>query len=248
MSNETETGFEQEVSGATNADELDTAIETSIRPLSLDTDWNGYSESFQSVMPSEMLNLNRAVSEHMYGRVADFGCGAGKAIPFILERPEVSHYWGIDAAPEMVARARWMAAQFDRQRATLVEGLIEQVELQRIDSALSINSFYVWSQPEVTLRHIFKQLEPGGTFVLATINNDIDMRALLDAAAPEMVAHPHWPAFRAHNESICDSQGLNLVDLDTLVGLVRDTGFRVEEAHRRWYGRGLNYLVLEKGV
>ena len=76
------------------------------------TDWDDYSRSFQSVMPSQMLRLNQEVASHMRGHVVDFGCGGGKIIPFVLEQPLVTSYAGIDAALEMVRRARWMGEQF----------------------------------------------------------------------------------------------------------------------------------------
>ena len=58
------------------------------------TDWNDYAQSFHSVMPSAMLQVNQAVASYMYGSVADFGCGSGKIIPFILQRNQVKHYTG----------------------------------------------------------------------------------------------------------------------------------------------------------
>jgi len=210
------------------------------------TDWNHYAQSFHSVMPSEMLQVNRAVASYMYGSVADFGCGSGKIIPFIAQSSDVKHYTGIDCSPEMIARARWIAEQFSPLKTTLVEANIESTNLKQVDSAFSINSYYIWPEPLYTLEHIFQQIKPGGTFVLATINDAIDMPALLDSAAAEMIAHPYWHEFKEHNLTICNSKRINLVDLDTLIGQVRDIGFVLEEAHRRWYERGLNLLVMKR--
>lgn len=210
------------------------------------TDWDDYSQSFQSVMPSEMLNLNRSVADYMHGHVADFGCGAGKIIPFILQNDDVHSYTGIDSSVEMISRARWMASKFTTNRATLVHAYIEDAKIEPVDSALSINSHYTWPDPHNTLEVIYNTIKPGGTFVLATINNSLNMPALLEAASLEMVAHPHWEAFKNHNLGICTNDNINLMDLDALIGQVREVGFKVEEAQRRWYDNGLNLLVLKK--
>jgi len=210
------------------------------------TNWNGYSECFQSVMPSEMTMVNKAVAQYMHGHVADFGCGAGKIIPFIMRCDSVKHYTGVDSSSHMIARARWMADQFDGGRVTLIESWIEATELRDIDSALSINSYYIWPDPMKTLNHIFRQLKPGAIFVLATINSRLDMPALLNAATPEMIAHPHWNTFKQHNLRICSSADINLVGLDELIGQVRAVGFKVLNAHDDWYLGGLSTLVLER--
>jgi len=96
------------------------------------------------------------------------------------------------------------------------------------------------------LQHISGLIKPGGTFVLATINDAIDMPTLLASAEPELFAHPYWNEFKSHNLTICESDSLNLVNLDTLIGQVRDIGFKLEEAHRRWYEKGLNMLVMRR--
>ena len=210
------------------------------------TNWNDYSESFQSVMPPEMERVNDAISKYMVGNVADFGCGSGKVIPYILRRPKVAHYTGIDSAAEMISRAQWMANQFDNTRVTLIQSKIEEMDSQMFDSGLSINSHYIWPEPKLTLSHILGQLKPGATFVLATINSSLDMPALLDEATPAMVAHPHWEAFKNHNLKICNSSDINLYELDSLIEQVREVGFAVLKAHDDWYMGGLNTLVLKR--
>lgn len=50
------------------------------------------SRAFLAIMPSMMLELNKAVAALAKGNVFDFGCGAAKIAPFILERHEVSSY------------------------------------------------------------------------------------------------------------------------------------------------------------
>ncbi len=209
-------------------------------------DWDAYSLSFQSVMPSQMLNLNREVSSYMFGNVADFGCGGGKIIPFIMDRGNVESYTGIDSSADMVKKARWMAQQFASKPAVIIDNTIEAVDLQEMDSALSINSFYTWGEPERVLSHIFHQLKAGALFVLATINSAIDMPTLLNEAEMELIAHPHWLEFKNHNLSISESDYANFIEMDDLIKQVQNVGFKVEEAHKNLYLGGLNFLVLLK--
>lgn len=207
-------------------------------------DWDAYSEPFLSVMPSKMLTLNKAVASLCIGHVADFGCGAGKIIPFVLARDCVDSYTGIDASIEMIRRAHWVTEQFDNKRATTVHSMIESTTLSSVDTAISINSYYVWKDTDLVLSHIRSQLHPGSRFILATINPEINMQRLLNEAEKELAAHPHWPAFKEHNLRICASSEARIVTLDALIGQVRRVGFSVEDAHRRFYDGGLNFLQL----
>jgi SAM-dependent methyltransferase len=210
-------------------------------------DWDDYSLSFQSVMPSQMLTLNREVASHMRGSVVDYGCGAGKAIPFIVKRSEVTAYCGIDAASEMVARAKWMAGRFSKTQYQVIHATIEETPYECcFDSALSVNSYYTWEDTNRVLRHIYTQLKPGAVFVLATINRSIDMEVLLEDAELEMIAHPHWQQFKRHNLQIGQSKNLNLNTMDELIRDVQRVGLQVVEAHQKHYLGGLSFLVLQR--
>ncbi len=210
------------------------------------TDWDDYSQSFQSVMPSQMLALNTEVSEHLQGHVVDFGCGGGKIIPFVTAQSKVRSYTGIDASIDMVKKARWMARQFPEKDATIIHAKIEETSLHPFDSGLSINSYYTWPRPDEILTHIYRSLIPSATFVLATINNRLDMPALLNSAARECIAHPHWEEFCQHNLAIDQSNDIRLLTMDQLIAEVRVIGFAVKEAHQKLYEGGLNLLILEK--
>lgn len=207
-------------------------------------DWNDYSTSFLSVMPSAMIALNREAASHLTGNSVDFGCGAGKLIPFAMQNANVSSYTGIDASTDMVRKARWTISRFNTKPATILESRIESVEQQGFDSGVSINSHYTWSNPAGVLSHIRQRLKPDSPFVLASINANLDMQALLDSAEAECFAHPHWSAFREHNMAISHCDGLHLPTLDKLIEEVSTVGFRVREAHQKHYLGGLNFLVL----
>ena len=139
-----------------------------------------------------------------------------------------------------------MTIQYNLGKAVLVNKAIEDVSLHRTDSALSINSYYVWPDPLKVLVHIHKQLSTGSCFVLATINSSIDMPALLAEAEKELIAHPHGAEFKQHNLGISTSRDINLVDMDTLIGQVRNVGFRVGAAHQNLYDGGLSLVVCYK--
>lgn len=215
-------------------------------PDSRIANWDAYSVPFTSVMPQQMLRLNQEVASYMRGDVADFGCGGGKIIPFLLTKDTVSSYTGIDSSKDMIERARWMARQYSPGKAILINNKIEDVSLRHTDSALSINSYYVWPDPMKVLAHIHMQLTTGSCFVLATINSSIDMPALLAEAEKELIAHPHWAEFKQHNLGISASRDINLVDMDTLIGQIRYVGFRVRAAHQSLYNGGLSFVVCDK--
>lgn len=208
--------------------------------------WDDYAVAFQSIMPSMMLRLNQAVADLMKGDVLDFGCGAAKIAPFVLEKAAVQSYTGLDYSPEMVNRARWLLERFPGKPGLILEGRIEEVTLGTYDSGLSINSYYAWDDPEKTLMLISATLREEGIFVLVTPNPMIDMPNLLKTSEMELIAHPHWERFREQNLAFCENKAARFVDMDELVAQVRTAGFRVVEAHQRLYMGGLNFLHLKK--
>ncbi len=209
------------------------------------TDWNQYAAPFQAVMPSEMARLNREVADMLHGNVADFGCGAGKIIPFVASEDAIAGYVGIDMSADMVKGARWMAKQFPVKPFKIIESRIESANIEPVDSAISINSYYTWDDPVQVLKSISRQIKVGGSFVLATLNHHIDMPALLEEAKKEQIANPYWEAFAKQNLEICESPNSHFIGLDELIEQVREVGFSIVSAHADYYGGGLNFLVLK---
>lgn len=209
-------------------------------------DWNAYSRSFQSVMPSQMVELNRSAAARLDGHVVDLGCGASKILPFVRDNASVQSYTGVDASADMLERARWLARCFPGQPTRFVHQRIEETKLQGIDCAVSINSHYIWPDPEATLKHIAARLDPGKRFVLATINQSLDMPALLRSAEKECIAHPYWEEFKQHNLAIASNRDINLMSLNALIQQVQRCGFEVTEAHQRFYEGGLSFIVMNR--
>lgn len=223
--------------------------------------WNKYSTSFLSINPSKMLEMNKEVAQYASGKVCDFGCGAAKISPFILNNKNVASYTGIDASKEMTKLARWHLQQFPKKPSTIIEANLEDIgkkvdvfkdtnnSLERNDNelfdfAISINSYYAWKDPEVILSNIFSNLKPNAGFILVTPNKNIDMRSLLEEAKMELVANPLFTDFSNHNLTISEEYNQTLMDMDELISQVRHIGFKIQESHQRFYNNGLNFILM----
>ncbi len=225
--------------------------------------WDQYAQPFISVMPSQMLELNTAVATLATGNVCDFGCGAGKIAPFILDNPNVTSYTGIDYSLEMVKQARWHLKQFPQKKSEIIHAKIEcidteaydieiisgitnSIESPGYDFGLSINSYYTWDNSNAVLETIYNALNPNASFVLVTPNKQLDMVSLLEKAKRELVAHPYFKTFKEQNMALVGNEKALFVDMDKLVEQVRKIGFKVTQVHQVFYDGGLNFLHLKK--
>ncbi|MEJ1378976.1 MAG: class I SAM-dependent methyltransferase [Candidatus Sedimenticola sp. (ex Thyasira tokunagai)] len=210
-------------------------------------DWNDYAQPHQSIMTSAMYELNQAVASQMKGRVIDLGCGTAKVAPFVLEEAAVTNYTGIDSSSKMVDHARRMLEKFSYKPSKVFCVKIEDfTSSQNFDSALSINSYYAWTDPLRVLSHIRSLLNEGGVFILATPNKKIDMPKLLRASDKEIINHPFYQDFRKMNLDFCNNDGALFVDMNELITQVQSVGFQVSEAHQRFYLGGLNFITMTK--
>jgi SAM-dependent methyltransferase len=225
--------------------------------------WDQYARAFLAIMPSMMFELNKAVAALAKGNVFDFGCGAAKIAPFILERNEVSSYTGIDYSPRMVELARWHLKQFPSKPSNIMCGRIEEIDREpaevdvmpgvtitvspkRYDFGLSINSYYTWDTPEIVLRTIYHILEAEGEFVLVTPNPRLNIEKILEDVKKEQVANPYFETFKEQNRAIVGNEKALFVDMNDLILQVQKVGFKVIEAKQNFYHNGLNFLYLKK--
>jgi len=225
--------------------------------------WDNYPQAFLANNPAVMLELNKAVASLGKGNVADYGCGATKIAPFILNNPDVISYTGFDASPEMVKLGRWHLAQFPEKPSEIILANLEQItpsayklikkgnmskyiKQDGFDFGLSINSYYAWPKPVLILENIYKSLKPGARFVLVTPNLKLDMHALAEEAKRELVANPYFESFRDQNLAISANDKANLIEMDDLIDQVRGVGFKVIEANQQFYHKGLNFILLMK--
>nr|VFK51620.1 MAG: Ubiquinone/menaquinone biosynthesis C-methylase UbiE [Candidatus Kentron sp. TUN]VFK54019.1 MAG: Ubiquinone/menaquinone biosynthesis C-methylase UbiE [Candidatus Kentron sp. TUN]VFK61046.1 MAG: Ubiquinone/menaquinone biosynthesis C-methylase UbiE [Candidatus Kentron sp. TUN] len=207
--------------------------------------WNRYAHLHASVTDSFKLSLLRESVEYLTGDILDCGCGTAKIAPFLVDRPDVDSYIGVDLAPEMVKVARWMVSQWGRENFVVKESAIEAVE-DNYSSIVSIHSYYTWPEPMGVLEHIHRILQPGGSFVLATPNERLDMKRLLRESSKELIAHPDFDKFQCLDLELAGNPKALFADMDTLVEQTRTLGFRVLECHQRHYLGGVNFLVLSK--
>lgn len=206
------------------------------------SEWESYAVSHLSVLPSLQLDMYKTVARYMQGNVADFGCGTARITPFLADKADVTGYTGVDYSSEMVDKARWLMGQLACDNFQVLHARIESVEGDKFDSALSVNSYYTWSDPLAILSHINSLLQPSASFILATPNKTLDMQKLAKEADKELLGHPHYPAFRQKNLELAGNEKAAFVDMDTLIQQLSATGFRLVSCHQDFYLGGLNFI------
>ncbi|WP_298610206.1 methyltransferase domain-containing protein [uncultured Thiothrix sp.] len=210
-----------------------------------ESDWNSYARLFAAVTTSVQLAVYREACLHLHGKVVDCGCGSAKIAPFLADNEQVSNYTGIDYSAEMVTAAEWVVSTLERESFSIQHSKIEDA-VGCYDSAVSIQSYYAWPEPLVTLRHIADLLVEGGQFVLATPNPSLSLTKLAKDARKELVAHPDFQAFQDYNLQLAANPQANFVSMDALIKQVQLVGFEVLECHQKHFQGGLNFLVLRK--
>ncbi len=206
--------------------------------------WSEYAKCHVSVLSSFQLELYREAVKHLQGDVGDFGCGSARLAPFLADQPYVNSYMGVDIADEMVAVARKHISMLANDKFRIVHCKIEDVH-EQFTSAVSINSYYAWPEPERVLRHIFQLQTPGSLFVLATPNNTLDMPKLLRETDKELLCHPDYANFKQFNLQFANNPNARFVPLNLLLRQVQEVGFEVLECHQNHYLGGVNYLLLK---
>lgn len=204
--------------------------------------WDDYAKDFTSITTQFQHETYREAAGHLYGHVADFGCGGAKIAPIL--NGQCVRYTGYDASPAMVRSARQLTGKLPARGTgfSIVLSRIDAVASAQHDSAVSINSYYAWPDPMANLKAVSACLGPGGTFVLATPNHHLQMSELLAEAEKDLSMHPYWSAYKRKNQHL--AHNAHLISLNNLVRQVQDCGFEILEAHDRHFMRGLNFLVL----
>lgn len=210
-----------------------------------ESDWNSYARLFAAVTTSVQLAVYREACLYLRGNVVDCGCGSAKIAPFLVDNEQVSSYTGIDYSAEMVTAAEWVVSTLERNDFGIKHCKIEDA-VGHYDSAVSIQSYYSWPEPLVTLEHIAGLLVEGGQFVLATPNPSLSLVNLAKDARKELVAHPDFQAFQDYNLQLAANPQANFVSMDALITQTQQVGFAVIECHQKHFQGGLNFLVLRK--
>ncbi|MFZ1342251.1 class I SAM-dependent methyltransferase [Thiothrix eikelboomii] len=210
-----------------------------------ESDWNSYARLFAAVTTSMQLAVYHEACLHLTGKVVDCGCGSAKIAPFLADNEQVSHYTGVDYSAEMVTAAEWVISTLEREQFSVQHCKIEDAT-GLYDSAVSIQSYYSWPEPLVTLKHIADLLVTGGQFVLASPNPSLSLAKLAKDARKELVAHPDFQAFQDYNLQLAANPQANFISMDDLIKQTQQVGFEVLECHQQHFQGGLNFLVLRK--
>lgn len=214
-------------------------------PISI---WDGYAELFASVTTSMQLAVYKEACLHLSGTVIDCGCGSAKIAPFLATDERVFSYTGIDSSAAMIKVAQWLLQKIEHPRFDVWESQIESMPTGQFTSGVSIQSYYSWPEPIIVLQAIHRILAPQAVFVLATPNRQLPVDALVKEATQELLAHPYFAAYRDYNLQLAMDSKAHFVDMDDLVGQVRQVGFQLQEGHQRHFRGGLNFLVLTKAI
>ena len=209
-------------------------------------DWNNYARLFASVTLSAQLDVYKEACAHLFGDVVDCGCGSAKIAPFLIDQQNIKSYTGLDYSKEMVEVASWVVQQLGRADFNIWQSKIEEFNGNLFDSAVSVQSYYSWPEPEKVLKHIYNMLKPNGIFVLATANPKLPFDEMAKDAWRELLTHPDFEAFKAYNLKLASNPYARFVSLNDLVQEAMQVGFKVESAHQRYFRGGLNFVILSK--
>lgn len=209
--------------------------------------WDDYSPSHLSVMVSVQREVYKDLSEKVYGKVLDAGCGSGRIMAYLQDNPKLSSYLGVDASRNMIEHASWLKQQLAFKQAKLNECLVEDINGQ-YDCIVSVHSYYSWSKPQQVLTHLYGLLRQEGKFLLVTPNDNFDTERLTKIVRQELLGHPHFDEFIAINQSIAEKAKAQklYVTMDELILRARTAGFRVNAAHSNFFLGGASYLELVK--
>lgn len=210
--------------------------------------WDNYAELFASITTSLQLAVYKEVCLHLRGTVIDCGCGSAKIAPFLAADERVFSYTGVDSSRSMVKAAQRLLQKIQHPRFDVWQRSIESMPTEYFTSGVSIQSYYSWSEPIIVLQAIHRILAPQAVFILVTPNRQLPVEALAKETEQELLVHPDFTAYRTYNLQLAMNSKANFVDMDDLVGQVRQVGFQVQEVHQRHFRGGLNFLVLTKAV
>jgi SAM-dependent methyltransferase len=160
------------------------------------------------------------------GRVLDVGCGSGLLLDRMTRERDGGLAVGVDASPEMLARAR---ARLGR-RAALCAADVHHLPFRdaAFDAVVSSSSLHYWADPARALGEVARVTRRGGRLVLTDWSAD-DLALRLFSRALRLLDRSHGRPWRADEAS-------------RLLGAV---GFRVEAVRRFRVGWPWGMMTLE---
>ncbi len=146
-------------------------------------------DSGQSVLPAlrdSILPLVPGLIERLETgiRVADFGCGRGRALTLMAGWFPQSRFVGYDLSAEAIAYAETEAARQGLRNIRFVARdlsiLDEEAEREAFDLALTFDAIHDQAAPDRVLRGIRRSLAPGGVYIAQDINGSRHVHQNLD--------------------------------------------------------------------
>jgi ubiquinone/menaquinone biosynthesis C-methylase UbiE len=154
-----------------------------------------------------------ALGERPAGRVLDVGCGSGLLLDRLTREGSGGIAVGLDASPEMLARASGRLGR----RAALCAGDVHELPFRdaAFDTVVSSSSLHHWADAARALAEIARVTRSGGRLVLTDWSDDYLALRLLSRVL-RLYDRSHRRSYRA-DEARC---------------LLEAEGFRVEGIHR----------------
>jgi tRNA (cmo5U34)-methyltransferase len=194
-----------------------------------------YDSRIRTFIPhyEEMLGVAAAAIPPRARTIVDLGIGTGALSARCLQTAPRARFVGIDVDPEILTLARRRLGD----RATLVSSTFLRAPLPTCDALVASYALHhVRTRPakRALYRRIRAALRPGGLFVSVDCHPALDRtvrRAQLDAWL-EHLRHSYTPT-RAKALLEAWSHEDVYVPLELEIGLMKDSGFRVELIWRR---------------
>jgi SAM-dependent methyltransferase len=114
-----------------------------------------------------VMKILQAQSFKAGARYLDIGCGNGYAVRFMAARVPSETAVGLDASPEMVARARALSGNLTNVRFECAQFPAHALERGTFDVIFSMETMYYMTDLAAALREVRALLRPGGRFVSA---------------------------------------------------------------------------------
>ena len=207
--------------------------------------FNDYARVFAQFTTPYQQQAYELIAPMLTGRVLDAGAGCAKLAAFIPKHSKVSAYLGVDFSADMVNLGQRLLSQVSRTNYRLVEGRIEDVS-GIYDTVVSIQSYYAWEDSASVLSHLYDCTAPGGTLVLATANEKLDIELLIRKCSRGWSMHKDWSVFVDYNRMLSNLPDGRYVTLDTLIGEIREAGFEVTDTDSSLYEKGVNLVTAKK--
>lgn len=204
--------------------------------------FNGYAKMFAKFTTPYQLQTYEAVTGFLTGRVLDAGCGPAKLSAFIPIVSAVKSYLGVDNCEPMVKEGRKLLELLKRKNFDIRHQSIEETT-ETFDTVVSVQSYYAWSDSMSTMQHLYRQTATGGTLVMVTANNQLDIDFLIRQCSRAYARDPDWAQYVKYNQTLATLPKGRYVSLDTLIGEVRDSGYQVVHTDTTLFEGGVNLVV-----